>query len=207
MEENQSENQEEPVQEELIQEVQEYYEENDQNELYNEIPQEAVENIDLSEAIEQEYYSEDFVTNENSLESSMQNFIEHEEEYYDENSYEEDDFEIENYIEVNEDIVMKFNDWMYDAIINKTLKELQIEYEHDLIDILTEAKRDSNGFLSLLHLESKEYRLICRYMERAYRNSYKQEKRVYIRKAHNQFLREFKNLIDVMVRDERYTMF
>lgn len=188
----------------------EYYEE--QENLYNEIPQEPVQDIDLSDAIplpEQEI-SDEIVNNELDLGSSLQDFITNEEEYYEPEPeyYEDNDFiEVENYIEVNEDTLINFNDWMYDAIINKTLIESQKDYNHDISDLLIESKRDSNGFLSLIHLESREYRYICRYMEKAYNYSYSQEKRVYIRTAHNQFLKSFRELINTMVRDERYTMF
>lgn len=119
---------------------------------------------------------------------------------------EEQEEEFENYIEINEYVTKYYNDWMYDAIINKTLKEAEEEADYDLIELLLESKRESAGFLGILHLENKEFRLLCRYMDRAYKNSYEQAKRIYIRKAHNQFLREFKELLEYMVRDDRYTM-
>ena len=39
--------------------------------------------------------------------------------------------EFENYIEINEYVTKYYNDWMYDAIINKTLKEAEEEADYD----------------------------------------------------------------------------
>ena len=125
------------------------------------------------------------------------------------NGQEEADYpeEVENYIQINEGVTVSFNNWMYDAIINKTLKEAENDCYYDLIDLLNESKRDSSGFLSLLHLQIREFRMMCRYMNKAYKKSDGQEKRVYIRRAHNQFLRQFQDLWELMTRDERYSRF
>lgn len=155
--------------------------------------------------MDEQEYQEQPHQEEYPEEYSEEQYVSESNEQYD--LYEEEFEEIENYVEINEEVTLSFNEWMYDAIINKTLKEAELDYAHDLIDLLNESKRDASGFLSLIHLESKDYRLLSRYMSKALKNSANQEKRVYIRKAHNQFLREFQELINVMVRDERYTMY
>jgi len=136
-------------------------------------------------------------------------------EFKEENSQEElensnqyvEEIDIDNYVEINENATMIFNDWMYDAIINKTVKEAEDEHAYDLIDLLNESRRDSVGFLSLLHLERQDFRMLYRCLNKAYKKSYEQEKRVYIRKAHNQFLKRFQELIELITRDERYGRF
>lgn len=192
---------------ENYQSEEEYNNENYQEDYYDEIPHEPVENIDLSEAIIQDAsYDIEHSSDINTLtESGEEVYLE---EQYDQEYYEEDDYEeIENYIEIDEDHVFTFSDWVYDAIINKTLKEVELNYDYEFIELLNDAKRGANGFLSLSHLESRDFRVLWRYMTKAYKNSYTQEKRIYTRKAHNQFLKIMHNLMDEMVKDPRYTMF
>lgn len=212
--------QEENAQIEEYSEDIEYYQEGEhhqeektyQNEEYyyheDEIPQEPVENIDLSEAIIQDASYE--LTEESYqeiLEPNSQELTEEDIEYQQDEYYEDDYEDIENYIEIDEDNIITFSDWVYDAIINKTLKEVELNYDYEFIELLNNAKRGADGFLNLSYLESRDYRILCRYISKAYKNSYYQEKRIYTRKAHNQFLKIMQNLIDTMVKDERYTMF
>ena len=113
--------------------------------------------------------------------------------------------EYENYIEINEETLFPFNDWVYDTILNRTLKELTEENLVDLMELIQEGKREANGYLSLVYLEKREFKLLYRNMTRAYNRSIQAIRKTYLRKANNRLLREFKLLIDSFVKDDRFT--
>ncbi|MBC7474976.1 MAG: hypothetical protein H7263_11840 [Candidatus Sericytochromatia bacterium] len=112
--------------------------------------------------------------------------------------------EYENYIDIDDQKVLRFNDWIYDTIINRTIKELEDSELLDLIEFVNEAKRGADGFLILSQLEKREYKILCRHIRRAYNKSLDIRRKLYSRKAANQLLRDFKNLISELIRDERF---
>ena len=111
--------------------------------------------------------------------------------------------EYENYIEINEEITLHFHDWVYDTILNRTIKELEDDNLVDVIDYISEGKREVAGFLTILHLERRDFKTLYRYMKRAYEKSLYTRK-IYNRKAHNQLLKQFRNLVEMFIKDERF---
>lgn len=119
----------------------------------------------------------------------------------------EQEEEQKNYIEINEENVIVLNEWIYDTIINRTIKELEDDNITDLINFVNEGKRELLGFITFIYLDSKSFKKLFRYIRRAYEKSLRSidsKRRLYLRKANNQLLEEFKNLINIMIRDERF---
>ncbi len=113
---------------------------------------------------------------------------------------------LENYFEINEETNIFLTDWIYDSIINRTMVELENNNLEDLSELFSEAKREANGFLSLLGLDTSNYIIAARNVRRAYEKS-QYRRGLYSRKAHNKFLKEYKNLISALIKDDRYDTF
>ena len=111
---------------------------------------------------------------------------------------------MESFIEINEELVIHFEDWIYDAILNRTIKELEEDNLVDFAEFLKMGKRGANEYLSLLFLEVDSYKLLFRYFRRALSKSQQKRTGVYSKKAHNTFIIEFKDLIFLLYKDERF---
>jgi hypothetical protein len=111
---------------------------------------------------------------------------------------------MDSFIEINDGLVIHFEDWIYDAIINRTLKEFEDKMLLDFVDFINYGRRETTGYLSLMDLDSASYKIFCRNIRKAYNKSQPRKTGLYSRKAHNQFLRDFKNLIYYLYKDDRF---
>lgn len=110
----------------------------------------------------------------------------------------------ENYIEINEDLTLSLEDWIYDGIVNRVIMVLEEDFAYELANTFQETKRESSGFLSLLHLDVKEYKIIIRYIRKALYKAKAGGTNVYIKKNRRIFLEAFESLVRALFSDPRF---
>jgi hypothetical protein len=110
---------------------------------------------------------------------------------------------LENYIEINLELTIYFEDWVYDGILNRTLQVLENEHMTDFVEFITEGKREEKGCLILTYLDFQAYKTLSRSIVQAYNNSRNRKTGVYNRKTHNLFLKSFNELTLALYKDER----
>lgn len=134
--------------------------------------------------------------NEQELQEAFEDFI-HEGE---EDNEEKDPC----YIEINEDSVLFFSDWVYDAILNKTIQEMEENMKFSLAEFIEQGKRAFDRNISLNELDERTFRQIIKYFRNAlYKSRHKKSSR-YIRKFHTIFVNEFERLVYELIKDERF---
>jgi hypothetical protein len=111
---------------------------------------------------------------------------------------------LESFIEINDIFVIHFEEWIYDAILNRTIKEFEDDNLLDFADFFNSGKREQNGYLSLFELDKNSFKKVARYMRRAYYKSQPRRTGLYSRKAHQLYLKEFKDFIGLLYKDDRY---
>ncbi|MEK7435096.1 MAG: hypothetical protein AABZ74_18340 [Cyanobacteriota bacterium] len=121
----------------------------------------------------------------------------------DKNDNDEEVFE-NCYIEINEENVLFFPEWIYDAMLNKTVQLMEDELKFDLAEFVEEGKRSKAGFISLNELDEKTYRRVIKYFRQAMYHSRKKKLSTYVRKYHAIFVREFERLVYEVIKDERF---
>lgn len=110
----------------------------------------------------------------------------------------------ENYIEINDDLTLSLEDWIYDGIVNRIIMVLEEDFAYELANTFQETKRESSGFLSLLHLDVKEYKIIIRYIRKALYKAKAGGTNVYIKKNRRIFLEAFESLVRALFSDPRF---
>lgn len=110
----------------------------------------------------------------------------------------------ENYIEINDDLTLSLEDWIYDGIVNRVIMVLEEDFAYELANTFQETKRESSGFLSLLHLEVKEYKIIIRYIRKALNKAKDGGISVYNKKNRRIFLEAFESLVRALFSDPRF---
>ncbi|MFN8672435.1 MAG: hypothetical protein U0457_10215 [Candidatus Sericytochromatia bacterium] len=110
----------------------------------------------------------------------------------------------DSYIDVNEENVLFFNPWIYDAILNKTIQEMENDLKFDLSEFIHEGTRNKNAYISLTELDEKTFRRIIKYFRLALYKSRKKKLSRYVKKYHAIFVDEFERLIYVLMEDQRF---
>lgn len=144
------------------------------------------------------------------LEKELEHFLE--DDFFASDDFDEQDHETsesllkktENFIEISEEVSLSFSPWAYDAIINKTVKEMEDELKWDLVEFMTDASRGSLGYLLLTDLDEKTFRRIIKYIRQAFYRSRPRQSDMYLKKFHAIFVNEFHNLIIELLKDERF---
>lgn len=144
------------------------------------------------------------------IEKELEHFLE--EDFFDNDEFDEEEHETsesllgktENFIEISEEVSISFSPWTYDAIINKTVKEMEDDLKWDLVEFISDAKRGSLGYLLLTDLDERTYRRIIKYIRHAFYRSRPRQADMYLKKFHAIFVNEFHNLIIELLKDERF---
>ena len=66
---------------------------------------------------------------------------------------------MESFIEINAETVIHFQDWIYDAILNRTIKEFEDNLLIEFVDFANIGKREINGYISLLELDYISFKI------------------------------------------------
>lgn len=144
------------------------------------------------------------------IEKELEHFLE--EDFFDNDEFDEEEHETsesllgktENFIEISEEVSISFSPWAYDAIINKTVKEMEDDLKWDLVEFISDSKRGSLGYLLLTDLDERTYRRIIKYIRHAFYRSRPRQADMYLKKFHAIFVNEFHNLIIELLKDERF---
>lgn len=144
------------------------------------------------------------------IEKELEHFLE--EDFFDNDEFDEEEHETsesllgktENFIEISEEVSISFSPWAYDAIINKTVKEMEDDLKWDLVEFISDSKRGSLGYLLLTDLDERTYRRIIKYIRHAFYRSRPRQSDMYLKKFHAIFVNEFHNLIIELLKDERF---
>lgn len=108
---------------------------------------------------------------------------------------------MENFIEINENLILYFEDWLYDAIINKLFKYIEDKEDFTFYDLIFDAKRENNSFLSIKDLDIKDFH----YFRNLLRDSVeKRERMFFVKEKQIIFMKECRKLLESFYEDDRF---
>ncbi|GIW21726.1 MAG: hypothetical protein KatS3mg068_0733 [Candidatus Sericytochromatia bacterium] len=108
---------------------------------------------------------------------------------------------MENFIELNENTIFYFDNWIYDAIINKLIKYMEDKEDFKFYDIVFNAKRENNSFLSLKDLNISEFHYFFNLLRSAIN---KKEKSFFVKEKKKEFFNKFDELLEAFYKDDRF---
>jgi len=110
-------------------------------------------------------------------------------------------------IEISENHRVIVSDWVYDAIINRTISEIRVSEQPELFEYLQRCRRENGEMLSFNYFDAEEYKIVTGFFRQAYNRSKEEQivnKRIFRRKYYHQFLREYNDLMYQLIKDERF---
>jgi hypothetical protein len=108
---------------------------------------------------------------------------------------------LENFIEINENSIFYFEDWIYDAIINKLLKNIEEKKDFTFYDLIYDAKRENISFISIKDLDIKNFHDFYKLLKDTLM---KREKNFFTREKQNIFMKKCRELLESFYNDDRF---
>lgn len=108
---------------------------------------------------------------------------------------------MENFIELNENTILYFDDWIYSAIINKLFKYMEDKEDFKFYDLVFNAKRENNSFLSIKDLDVSDFHYFFKLLKEAIN---RKEKNLFVKEKRIIFNNKFNELIESFYKDDRF---